>query len=109
MDCKKHSSSNSAYIKVNEGSMYRDMGLAPAQRAVFVHWFSDKRSMWTLFNFIMLFWGQTFGCFYAFPPSWNAKQTGNETTVLETQLNENAYWYTDPAYLETAQTIICNE
>ena len=31
MDCKKHSSSNSAFIKVNEGSMYRDMGLAPAQ------------------------------------------------------------------------------
>ena len=31
MDCKKHSSSNSPFIKVNEWSMYRDMGLSPAQ------------------------------------------------------------------------------
>ena len=30
MDCKKHSSSNRAFIKVNEGSMYRDMGLSSA-------------------------------------------------------------------------------
>ena len=32
MDCKKHVSSNSPFIKVNEWSMYIDMGLAPAQR-----------------------------------------------------------------------------
>ena len=31
MDCKKHVSSNSTFIKVNESSMYRDMGFAPAQ------------------------------------------------------------------------------
>ena len=31
MDCKKHVSSNSTFVKVNESSMYRDMGLAPAQ------------------------------------------------------------------------------
>ena len=31
MDCKKHVSSNSPFIKVNEWSMYIDMGLAPAQ------------------------------------------------------------------------------
>ena len=32
MDCKKHVWSNRAFIEVNEGSMYKDMGLAPAQR-----------------------------------------------------------------------------
>ena len=37
MDCKKHSSSNSAFIKVNECSTYRDMGLAPAQRREVPH------------------------------------------------------------------------
>ena len=31
MDCKKHVSSNSTFIKVDESSMYRGMGLAPAQ------------------------------------------------------------------------------
>ena len=31
MDCKKHVWSNRAFIEVNEGSMYKDMGLAPAQ------------------------------------------------------------------------------
>ena len=34
MDCKKHVSSNSTFVKVNESSMYRDMGLAPAQSGV---------------------------------------------------------------------------
>ena len=30
MDCKKHASSNTTFIKVNVSSMYKDMGLAPA-------------------------------------------------------------------------------
>ena len=38
MDCKKHVSSNSPFIKVNEWSMYRDMGLAPAQSAHRERW-----------------------------------------------------------------------
>ena len=42
MDCKKHSSSNSPFIKVNEGSMYRDMGLAPAQNLRYTHRAPEK-------------------------------------------------------------------